>query len=566
MSLQSTLSIGVGALSAQSRGLQVTGQNIANANTPGYVREDILFSPTHPQRIGNLIVGRGVDVQAIIQKVDKFLAERLRDATSDTAAAQAERQTFEQLEGLLGELGDRDISTGLNNFLAGIQDVLNQPESLAVRSLAVQQGSELARTIRDLRSRIDATRQGLDGQVRDLVSEANRLIERVAELNGQITRLEFGATGGSEAGALRSERLKALEDLTTIIAIDVHETETGAVNVFVPSGQYLVFGTETKTLTTTTSVDRDLNVLGVVFEDDQSPVNPTGGQLAGVITARDTHLGGFIDQLDQFVGSMVFEFNRVFSSGTGLHGYEDLTGTYAVTDRAAPLNAAGLAFAPTNGSFQIRVTNRTTGLSETTDIFVDLNGVGADTSFNDLVALLDGVDGISAQATASGQLQIASDSSDLEFSFAGDTSGALAALGLNTFFTGSSSRDVDVNAVLASDPGLFAASQGGGPGDVSNALKLATFLEAPLDSLGGLTLDQAYEGLVVDTTQASATAQAVAQGFEGFQQALSTQFLQQTGVSIDEEAVRMIAFQQAYQAAARLISTVNDLMQLLTSL
>ena len=566
MSLQSSLNIGVSALSAQSRGLQVTGQNIANVNTPGYVREDILFGPSSPERFGSLILGRGVDVQAVIQKVDKFLAERLRDATSDTSAAQVERDVYLQLEVLLGELSESDLSTGLSNFLASIQEVMNQPESVAVRSLVVQQGSNLARTVRDLRSRVDATREGLNGRVRDLVSAANRLIEQIAVLNNRIDELELGGNSTSQAGALRSERLLALKKLSEIVDIDVFETETSAINVYLASGQFLIFGTRTNTLATSVTTDRGVVVQNVVFQDDQSPVVLTGGELAGVITARDTNLGAFVDQLDQLVGSLIFEFNRAFSSGTGLHGYQDLTGVYAVTDAAAPLNTAGLSFTPQNGSFQIQVTNRNTGLTKTTDIFVDLNGVGSDTSLNDLVALLDAINGISAQVTPTGQLQITSDSPDLEFTFAGDTSGALAALGINTFFTGSSSRDIDVNATIVGDPALFAAAQGGGPGDVSNAVSLVQFLENPLDSLGGLSLEQTYEALVIDTTQASASARAVAEGMEGFQQALENQFLQQTGVSIDEEAVRMIAFQQAYQAAARFIRTVSELIELLTRL
>jgi flagellar hook-associated protein 1 FlgK len=566
MSLQSSLNIGISALGAQSRGLQVTGQNIANANTPGYVREEILFSPIVPEQIGNLIVGRGVDVQAIIQKVDKFLAERLRDATSDVTAAQAERDVYLRLESLLGELTETDLSTGLNQFLASIQEALNQPQSVAMRGLAVRQGQELARSVTDLRRRVDDTRDGLNGRVRDLIGEANRLIEQVAALNSRINDLELAGTSPSQAGALRSQRLKALDDLSKIIDIDVVETESSALNVFLASGQYLVFGNATNRLATSTTIDRNLVVYNVVLERDQSPVALTGGALAGITTARDTNLGAFLDQLDQLAASLIVEFNRIFSSGTGLRGFQDLTGTYAVTDATSALNAAGLAFSPQNGSFQVRVTNRNTGLTETTDLFVDLNGVGAETSLNDLVALIDAVAGLNAQVTPNGELRIAGDAPDLEFSFAGDTSGVLASLGINTFFTGSGSLDIGVNATLVKDPSLFAAGQGGGPGDVSNAIALTDFLKNPVAALGGLTLDQAYEALVIDTTQASASARAIATGMEGFQQTLSDQFLQTTGVSLDEEAIRMISFQQAYQAAARFISTVSELIELLTTL
>ena len=124
----------------------------------------------------------------------------------------------------------------------------------------------------------------------------------------------------------------------------------------------------------------------------------------------------------------------MFSGGQGLSGYDQLTSEFSVDAAGAALNEAGLEFTPASGSFQIILYNRNTGLTKTTDIHVDLNGAGKETTLADLAGQLDAIDGISAEVTATRCLRITSDGSDQQIAFANDTSGVLAALGLNTFF------------------------------------------------------------------------------------------------------------------------------------
>src|SRR3972149_1911496 len=94
MSLFGSIQMASNALRANDIALQVVGQNIANANTPGYIREEVLLKPAATQKMGGLILGLGVEVEAVVQKVDKFLEERLRGAVSDQARADVLRQTY----------------------------------------------------------------------------------------------------------------------------------------------------------------------------------------------------------------------------------------------------------------------------------------------------------------------------------------------------------------------------------------------------------------------------------------------------------------------------------------
>jgi flagellar hook-associated protein 1 FlgK len=154
----------------------------------------------------------------------------------------------------------------------------------------------------------------------------------------------------------------------------------------------------------------------------------------------------------------------------------------------------------------------------------------------------------------------------LSFAFSNDTSGLLSAVGLNTFFTGSNAQDLNVNSVLTNDPTKFAASQGGIGVDTNNAQVMAGFLTQPLSSVGGATITDLSNQLTSDVTESSAQATSTANGLTNYQTTLQGQQLAVSGVNIDEETVNMLSYQRAYQASAKYISTINNLLQTLIQL
>jgi flagellar hook-associated protein 1 FlgK len=312
--------------------------------------------------------------------------------------------------------------------------------------------------------------------------------------------------------------------------------------------------------------DRGQTVSEIQVADTQSPLAITSGEVGGLVAARDQILGGALDQLNNFARTLAFEFNKVYSSGQGLSGYQTLTSEFAVTDSSLPLDSAGLPFTPENGSFEVQVYNHRTKLTETTRITVDLNGMDADTSLADLRAQLDAVDGISATVTAGGKLTLTSDSADQSIAFAADSSGVLAALGLNTFFSGSMAGSLGVNAAVAANPALFAASKNGVGADTQNGVELAGLLDRPLDGSSGATLTDLYARFTGDITQASAVARSVNEGFQVFEDSINGQLQAASGVNLDEEAIKMMSYQRMYQASAKLISTMNELLGVLVEL
>lgn len=565
MSLFGSIQLANNSLQAAQIGLQVAGNNIANANTPGYIRQEAVFEPSTPQRLGNLLLGTGVTVSGIKQKTDAFLEERLRGANADLANGEAQSSAYTQLESIIGELGKNDLSTSLTSFFGSLSNVLNQPDSVAVRNLAVQQGQKLTVDIRTLNDRAGVLWNSFNSQVADVTGKINALVNKIAKLNVQIVTVEGGGTSGSDAVGLRDQRQVALSELSQIIDIRAVEQPTGSVTVL-SGGDFLVAEGTTRLVKTAVISEGGFNKNQVQIAETDAPVQSSSGELSGLIAARDGIVGNFLGQLGDLSRTLAFEFNKVYSGGQGLSGFDDLTSERGVADATAALDHAGLPFTPVNGSFQVQVRNKQTGITQTSNIFVDLDGLGQDTTLTSLAAALNGVSGITASITTDNKLRLTADSSNVEFAFAGDTSGTLAALGLNTFFSGSSASDIGVSSVLRADPGKLAVSSGGIGVDSGNAELLAGFGDRSLDSQNGASISQVYERIVSDTAQASNVSQAVADGFRTFQTTLQGQQLAISGVSIDEEAVNMIQYQRAFQASAKFISTLNDLLDTLVNL
>jgi len=565
MSLFSSIRMAANAMRASEIGLQVTGQNISNANTPGYIREQAVFLPEAGQRVGGLILGSGVRVDSIIQKIDNYLEERLRGAVGDSANTETLESNYKELEGVIGGLSDNNTSQLMTNFFASISDVLNQPENVSARNMAVLQGGRLAENINYLSNQINTMRDQINDRVVGMATDINRLVEQIRTLNIRIQNTEGGNISHSDAVGLRDQRQQALTDLAKLVDIRVAEQPSGAVTVYSGS-TYLVsegFGRQVEAVLQT---DRGQEMASIHLVDSDTLLDASSGELAGLMKMRDDVMGGLTDQLNDFARTLAFEFNKVYSSGQGLSGFKSVTSEFGVDNVDAALNAAGLPYTPANGSFQIMVHNTKTGLTKTTDIQVNLSGTGKQATLQDIVDQLSQVDGLNVSLTSDRRLSIAPVSSDDEIAFGDDSSGLLAALGINTFFSGSTAQNLGVSAALRADPSKFAASRGGVGVDTENAVALAGFADRPLEMAGNTSITVMYDRIVSGLTQDSAIASSFAESARTFQATLEGQKTSTSGVNIDEEAVNMIAFQRAFQASAKYVATLNDLMEILVNL
>ncbi|MBA4031698.1 MAG: flagellar hook-associated protein FlgK [Planctomyces sp.] len=566
MSLNGALAVAARSLEIFSAGVQVASNNIANANTPGYVRDAVSLTPAGSYKSGSLLVGSGVSAIGVRQQLDSYLESRIHSANTSAASSSVKSSVWQRLEVTLNALGDEDLASQLNSFVTQLQTLSGSPDSAGQRQIALQESQGLVDHLTFLRGQVDDLRTSLNDQVTSQVEEANRLINQIANLNPKISSLEANGLNQSDAGALRVERLNAINRLSELIPVKVIERPSGQIDLYSGS-DYIILDGHTQNLRTVPSTDGEFGVLSVETTVTRSFVANGGGEIQGTMEARDEILGGFTKQLDQLAAAVIHETNRIHSQGEGLEGYATVTGTYAVEDANAALNsdAAGLFFDPQHGNFTLKVRNTTSGETTESVIAIDLDGIGTETSLNDLVASLNAVGQVTAQVTADGKLQISA-ASGYELRFGNDSSGVLASLGINTLFTGTDSGNIGVNQTVAGNQKLLATGKGGGPGDSSNAVLLSKVLTGASKQLGGLSITQFQDNLVGGVAQSSSAEQAVSKGFTGFRDSLLTQREQISGVSIDEETLNIMNLQRTYQASARIITVVDELFNTLLNI
>jgi flagellar hook-associated protein 1 len=567
MGLNGALGIASNALETFSTGIQVAGQNIANANTPGYIQEQLNITTAPSYQANNVILGTGSEALGVTQQIDQYLQGEIYSANSNYSASNQLNTVYTSLQQQLQALGSNSLSSQMSNFSAALNSLANQPSSPTLSGQAVDAGTQLASAITSLRTSIDEQRQQANVNVQQLTTQANTLINQIAQLNPQITQMEAAGTSTSQAGSLRDQRYQDLSQLSQIIPVTYTNNPDGSVTVYTGSN-YLVMGTQTQQLETVPSTDEGMGTLNVQLSVSGTQLNASSsgsGSLIATMQGRDTVLGGFEQNLDTLTSNLISQFNQTYASGQGNASYTSVTSTNTIADPTAALNQAGLAFTPQNGTFQINVTNTNTGQTTTSTIDVNLNGTGSDTTLNSLASQINNVANISASVTPEGQLQITA-GSNYQIQFANDSSNTLADLGINTFFTGNNSTNIGVNSDVAQNPQLFASAQGGGPSDGSNALALSQFASNAVTGLNGQTLNGYYNSIVTNIGNSASAETAMSTSLNDYTQSLTAQQQQISGVSLDQEAIQIMQYQQSYTASAKLVTTVDQLFQALLNM
>ncbi len=566
MSLFGAINSSISGLNVATLGLQVVSNNVANANTPGFSTQTLDQVTAMSVKRGNFIVGTGVKVAGISQSGSRMLENQLRESIGDADSTQVQSSLYQQLEAIVGELGDNDISTYLSRFFNSLQEVSQKPESQAVRGFAIQQGKALAEKLNFTHTRAVDLHDQVNSQIEGSVDRVNELLQEIAILNNRVVAANGGSGGIGVANNLVDSRRTALRELGSLIDVRVVDTEDGAINISTSAGSTLLLnGNATKLRVSYSDAESGYQRATVEFDDGDSPVAINGGRIAGLQIAREYIADEFLSQMDKFASNLVFEFNKLHSSGQGLSALTQASAEHRATDSSAPLDQAGLPFTPTNGSLKVHVRDKTTGQVKSHDVLIQL-GVSQNTSLDSLTAELDGIAGIKASIDHQGRLQINSDDANVEFYFSDDTSGALAALGINSFFTGTRLGNLGVSETIQQNPGKLSTSTGGIGKDTEAILGLAGLEQRALPQLNNQSLRSHYEMTVGDIAQHSSTSKSLAEAFTQYAATLEAESLSQTGVNLDEEAAKMLQYQRAYQASARVIQTANEIFDVMMQL
>ena len=536
-------------MAAHQIAVDIAGHNLANAMTPGYTRQRAELVPAD----GN----GGVDVGRIERVRDRFLDFSLLTEQQTLGKQRAQDGLMQRLEGVFNDPAGEGLGATMDQLFQEFEALSVHPADQPARLTAVAAGDRLAQTFRLMSERLDQLKRDVSSEIHQRVSDGNSLITQIADLNRQIVDARASGTPHS----LIDRRDALVSQLGEMVGVSATDREDGSVQLALSgSGVLVVDGDHTALLAA--SYDSATDTVNVTAGATAIAVAPRTGALAAILEARNLS-GGALKQaasdLDALARGIALQVNRLHASGAGLSGFTSVTATNAVTGSATALTAAGLPFTPVSGSFRVLVHDATGAV--TADATVNI--VAGTTTLDDVRAAIAGIAGLGASIT-NGQLTITA-AAGSTFRFASDTADVLPALGINTFFTGSNSATLAVNAVIANDVTKVAAARADAAGlvragDGSNALAMGRLRGASAMTGGTQTFTEFYGSTVA---RIGGQARAAAEGVSRQEAAVRVvQGLQQqvSGVSTDEEMINLSQSQTAYAAAARYATTVNELI------
>ena len=223
-------SIARSALITHQTALQTISQNIANAETPGYSRQEAVLVANTPVRMPYGNVGTGVHVETIVRKRDLLLDETYRSAEGQASSTELRRDMLGQVESIFGEPTDAGMTNALDQFWTSWSDLSSNPSSGSSRTVVQQRGRQVAQLFNDYDTQLTQQRTSSYSRLENTVSQINSLASQVAELNNRIVSAE---TGGDMANDLRDPHDLALSSLTKLAGTRVINQADGTVSVII---------------------------------------------------------------------------------------------------------------------------------------------------------------------------------------------------------------------------------------------------------------------------------------------------------------------------------------------
>lgn len=545
---------GISALTAGRRGLDIVGQNIANASTPGYHRQALnLVSKTVDG-----VTGVGVDVASITRYSNPPLRTAIIRGNSDHAEIDARLAVRKQIETTLGG----GLEESLEGFFNQLGQLTSRTSEVSARRPFLATASELATRVRTASTDLDQLRGNVRREITTAIDELNAYAPQIADLNRQIMAI---TVSGRQPNELLDRRDQIINELSKRVDIQILPQQDGAVGV-IASGSAVVVGEFATQYQLSSSPSGQLIV---TEQGTGQPVSFDSGKVGAWLREYNTDLPATRDRLDTFATELIQRVNQAQATGLGTSGPLTASqGTLSVINPTTPLAAQNLPFPIQAGQLVVSVTDTTTGQRTNATVAID----PATQSLQDVASAITAATGGQVQTTVnptSNTLQFAAQPG-FAFDFAGrdtnppgggaianpDTAGLLVGLGVNGFFVGSSAASIAVRPDILADPRLLAASRTGQPGDGSNLVQMAAIREQA--AIGGRTLaqDLTDQIAVVGSDVRSLDDRRLAQA--GILQNLTAQEESVRGVDVNEELLQLLQYERMIEGASRYLSVVNE--------
>jgi flagellar hook-associated protein 1 FlgK len=362
-------SIARSALLVHQTALQTISQNIANAETPGYSRQEAQLAANTPVNFTYGAVGTGVSVTNIIRKRDILLDDAFRSAAGLDGDAGMRRDLLSQLESVFGEPNDAGMANALDQFWNSWSDLSAQPGSLAARAVVQQRGRQLSQMFNDFDTQLTTLRTSNLERLTNAVGNINSLAQQVAELNVRIVTSE---SNGNMANDLRDMRDLKLDELSRVAGTRVINQANGSVTVQIGNSVLVEGDSATplsanyETITPTPSFPVTDVPVRIRLGSNPDRLAPLSGELGAMVDFLNTEIPASRTRLDAMADQLVTAVNNVHSTG-----YLFPTGT-------VPGTAAGNFFQPATGAVPVRASN----LRLHADILADPRNISASGSIS----------------------------------------------------------------------------------------------------------------------------------------------------------------------------------------
>ncbi len=570
---------GVSGTSAAQTGISVTGNNIANMKTENYSKQTVELVTKKPQYTYNGTIGKGVDVAAVRREYDDLLASSVRTSnsslqyyTSTSTTLQSAMLYFNELESGSG-LGD-----ALKNYFNAWQDLSNSApdntsESLTKRQVLVEAADTLATKIADGYKYLEDARTNCDIMIQQEVDSINEITQQIARLNTEIVQAE---ALGQPANELRDMRDGLLDNLSSKTEINTHLRPDGSVAVFM-KGQTLVDNGTAHILLTEKDPKNDnhLKVLWKTDNPNSKPLDMTSlmknGTIAAQIQVRDNELKQYQTDLDALAKKMIEETNRIHATGMGLDGATEYTGKTQVINPEYALSSpeGGLPYPVKDGSFEINVSVPTGKQDKDGKDEFTVKKIKVQVHKDDTLATVlerintEGQTFLTASLNIDNTVTIKA-APGATIAFGEDTSDFLLATGMNSFFSGSSAKDIALEASIKENPRLIAASEFGATGDNTNALKISKLQTTSFATTkGNVTFSGFYGYYIGEMSTHKSQSDTYKSTTSMAHKEIKTQLLSIRGVNEGEEQINLGLYQRMFEANSRYINVVDEMLNTL---
>ena len=551
MGLNAALNSGRSSLQTNQKAIEITGLNIANVNTEGYSRQSPNLNPYPALSFGDFFVGTGVTVGSIERSHDIFLDGQIKDKSADVGLESGMSNPLAELERALG-IGDNSLSDQFDEYFDSWRQLSTNPGGEVERQMVLQRGELISNAFVGAYNETQGVVKNINTTIVSKIDGVNLRVDEIAQLNNRISALE---TSGQDANSDRDRRDLLLKDLSQSIGATSFETSNGTVSVQLGNGMPLVEGDKSTHIVGTYN-DTDVN-LSLEFGTGTIPLDRTamGGEFRGLYEVRDVTIPDLVNRLDQLAYSFSTQVNAMHQAGTDLTGSagENFFTAPGMHQSQAYADPAALNFG--TGSIDLNVNGTLTtvaigaGANSVNGIAAAINGSGAN-----VTASVDPDDNsLVLTANVTGQ------------NITVDTSGLATGVYAAPRFTSSgmaSSMSMNLTATAQ-----LAAGTSGAAGDNSNALAILDLEQQTSDNLGGNDTFVSYYGKIVSTLGVEAARNRQAQ--QGYEDSLiQLQNLRDgiDGVSLEDEMINLLQYQRSFEASAKFLSSVDDMMGTLLTL